>query len=421
VILLYEFPDRYTPTAEASAGAVDGVTWLTANEVGAEGTPVPIGAALHVRGWAANLDVTGPATQVIVSVDGRHKHHARLGGSRPDVARHFGNDSLTTSGFEAIVTTGRLAPGEHEIVAYSVDAQSRRYARISQSMPFTIVADWKAVPAEMQTSKTVCAGSLDEVRDESRGIALVPVDGVLAIPRGVRLSLRGWFCNPGATTAFRGGYAIIDDERAYPLEYGLSRPDVAGSFDGPVPSDVGFSVEIPTITLKRGEHQLKIVGAGSDADAVFMTPISLQLLVGPSASARITLNEMTAAFLDDVVRIKRGVAREVGAPLRVVRGDRLFVRGWAFDEAARGVAAGVALMIDGRLEVPALYGLPRPDVAEAHQNEGLVRSGFTAEIDTDDLAAGLHTADCRVLSRDGRGAYATAQRFEFEVLEVNES
>lgn len=75
-------------------------------------------------------------------------------------------------------------------------------------------------------------------------------------------------------------------------------------------------------------------------------------------------------------------------------------------------------MIDGKIEVPALYGLPRPDVAEVHGNDAFLRSGFSGEIETDDLAAGLHTAECRVLSRDGRGAYLTAQRFEFELNEV---
>jgi hypothetical protein len=126
---------------------------------------------------------------------------------------------------------------------------------------------------------------------------------------------------------------------------------------------------------------------------------------------------MTSAFLDDVVRIRQGSAREVGAPLRVVRGDLLFVRGWAIDDSVRNIAAGVVIVIDGQIEVPALYGLPRPDVADFHQNEALMRSGFTGEIETGQLQLGLHSAECRVLSRDGRGAFSTAQRFEFEVYE----
>jgi hypothetical protein len=415
MLLLYEFPDRYTGAADALTGAVDGVTWLTADEVGPEGEPVPSGAALHVRGWAPNLDVTGPATQVVLSVDGVHKHHARVGGLRPDVARHFDNDNLGASGFEAIVTTGRLAPGEHEIVAYSVDAKSRRYARLAQSLTFTIVVDWKSLPPDVVRRDTLCAGNLDEVVDESRGRTLEPIDGTVAVPRGSLLTLRGWLSNRSPAAPFEAAYALVDGERAYPLEYGSPRPDVSGALEGAESTDVGFRVSIPTVTLKRGMHRIEIVGM--DGDTVVPSPITLEIIVGQSSSARFALHQMTSAFLEDVVRIRTGTAPELGGPLRVMRGDRLFVRGWAIDDVARDVAAGVVFVIDGRIEVPALYGLPRPDVAEVHQNDALVRSGFSGEIETDDLPAGLHRAECRVLARDGRGAFSTAQRFDFEVSE----
>jgi hypothetical protein len=416
-MLLFEFPDRYTANADVT-GNIDGVTWLTADEVGREGEPVPSGAALHVRGWAPNLDASGPATAVVLSVDGSHKYHARIGGLRPDVARHFDNDGLSTSGFEAIVTTGRLAPGDHEIVAYTVDAQQRRYARVAQTLHFTIVADWTSLPADAPRRDTVCSGSLDRIVDESRGLTLTPNAGVVAVPRGSLLSLAGWFYDPSTTETITRAYAVVDGERAFPVAYGEPRLDVAAQVGRAMPAEVGFSVSIPTVTLKRGMHSVEIFALAADGATLIATPINLQIIVGQSSSARLPLAEMTLAFLDDVVRVQRGPAREVGAPLRILRGDRLFVRGWAVDEPARNVAAGVVIVIDGKIEVPALYGLPRPDVAEVHGNDAFLRSGFSGEIETDDLAAGLHTAECRVLSRDGRGAYLTAQRFEFELNEV---
>jgi hypothetical protein len=337
---------------------------------------------------------------------------------RPDVARHFDNDGLSTSGFEAIVTTGRLAPGDHEIVAYTVDAQQRRYARVAQTLHFTIVADWTSLPADAPRRDTVCSGSLDRIVDESRGLTLTPNAGVVAVPRGSLLSLAGWFYDPSTTETITRAYAVVDGERAFPVAYGEPRLDVAAQVGRAMPAEVGFSVSIPTVTLKRGMHSVEMFALAADGATLIATPINLQIIVGQSSSARLPLAEMTLAFLDDVVRVQRGPAREVGAPLRILRGDRLFVRGWAVDEPARNVAAGVVIVIDGKIEVPALYGLPRPDVAEVHGNDAFLRSGFSGEIETDDLAAGLHTAECRVLSRDGRGAYLTAQRFEFELNEV---
>ena len=358
---------------------------------------------------------------MILSVDGVQQFHARVGGSRPDVASTFDNSALGPSGFEAIITTGRLAPGEHEIVAFTVDSQARRYARIAQAMSFTIVADWKTLSPETPRRETGCEGNLDLIVDESRDMTLVVTNDCVWVPRGSLLSLRGWFFDPTTLSPLEAAYAIVDGERAYPGEYGAPRPDVGEFLGRPIASEIGFNIRIPTIALTRGTHEVEIVGSIDDGQSIVPTSIVLQFVVGQSTSARVPLREMTSAYLDDVVRISRSAARDVAAPLRLVRGDRIFVRGWAFDEPAREIAAGVTLLIDDRIEVPTLYGLPRPDIAETFENEALVRSGFTAEIDTALLKPGLHRAECRVLARDGRGALTTAQRFDFEVFEPSDA
>ncbi len=415
MLLLYEFPDRYDPVPQGLAGAVDGLSWLTKDRIGPAGEPVPVGAALHVRGWAPNLDVTGPATNVIVTVDGTQKHHARLGKPRPDLARRYDDDAMAASGFEAIITTGQLAPGEHELIAFTVDERTRRYARIAQTLTFSVVADWTTIPKDKPRAETVCVGSLDEVFDESRGIAVETVDGSVTIPRGALLSLRGWFCDPDASAPFTEAYAIVDGERAYKVDYGSARIDAVAQFGKPVSPLVGFAARVPTVNLQRGTHQLDIVAMSADGETLVRSPISLQLVVGPAASARLPLEEMTSAFLDEVVRVQSEVVYQSGAPLLVAQGDHLFVRGWAIDEPAQSVAAGVVFIIDDRMEVSALYGLPRPDVAETLRNPNLTRCGFTVEIETEALAVGFHKAECRVHARDGRGAFMTAQRFDFEV------
>ena len=202
----------------------------------------------------------------------------------------------------------------------------------------------------------------------------------------------------------------------YRAEYGTPRPDVAEQLG--YPDDIGFLAQIPTSAIVPGPHVIELVASVEGDDVIVRTPVVVNLVVGEALPWRVVLDEMTAAYIDDVVRFQPGPPRDLGAPLRLARGDRLFVRGWALDESAQAPAAGVLLMVDGTIEVSALYGLPRPDVAAARSDDTFLKTGFTAEIRTDALAKGMHSVTCRVLARDGRGALATAQRFDFEVSEI---
>jgi hypothetical protein len=150
---------------------------------------------------------------------------------------------------------------------------------------------------------------------------------------------------------------------------------------------------------------------------VVRTSLALRLTIGEPLPARIPLQETTTALIDEVVRIEDGAAGSAAAPLRVRRGDRIFVRGWAFDQSAQSLAAGVVFVIDDAIEHVALYGLDRPDVAASLKNDGLTRSGFSCEFETDNIVTGMHTATCRVLARDGRGALQTNQTFTFELFD----
>jgi hypothetical protein len=176
---------------------------------------------------------------------------------------------------------------------------------------------------------------------------------------------------------------------------------------------------VPTAGLSPGTHEIGIVARASAADGgVVRMPVTLHIVVGDMLPARVKLESMAAAFIDDIVRIQPGKPRDLGAPLRLARNDVLFVRGWAVDEVSASPAAGVVLVIDGNVEVTAMYGLPRDDVAAARGSDAMVPTGFTAEIDTALLKVGNHAVECYVLAQNGRGAYGTGQRFDFELVDV---
>jgi hypothetical protein len=414
VLLLFEFPDRYSDAGGAANGAIDGAAWMTSDRTGDTGDPVPSGTALFVRGWATDLAATGPATDVVLLVDGSEKFHARLGVPRPDVARTHG-DAFAACGYEGVITTGRLVPGPHVVTAYSVDADGRRYAQLATQMPFSIVADWMTLPDRTPASEDA-DGSLDEVVDESRGLRVTPNGRAATVPRGAVLTLRGWFYDPNLPTSGVEAFAVVDGVQAFAATYGATRLDAVELTGTP---NVGFDARVPTAGLAPGVHEISIAArAGGPEGPTLRMPVAMRIVVGDMLPARVKLDAMAAAFIDDIVRIQPGVPRDFGAPLRLARGDTLFVRGWAIDEVSVSPAAGVVLLIDRSLEETAVYGLPRGDVAAARGSESFLPTGFTAEIDTTVMEAGKHSVECYVLAADGRGAFGTGQRFDFEVLEA---
>jgi hypothetical protein len=83
--------------------------------------------------------------------------------------------------------------------------------------------------------------------------------------------------------------------------------------------------------------------------------------------------------------------------------DAVILGGWAADREVRGPAGGVVLRVDGgRLEVPAVYGTGRDDVARSLNEPGYQRVGYRAVVSLADLGRGRHTLQLRVVSGDGR-------------------
>jgi hypothetical protein len=96
-------------------------------------------------------------------------------------------------------------------------------------------------------------------------------------------------------------------------------------------------------------------------------------------------------------------------------GTMLRVSGWAVDDRARTVAAGVVVFVDGGAETAALYGLERPDVAQVLGNPGYRDCGFTADAPTLSLAPGRHSLGLRIFNADGTGFYEPPVRFFFDI------
>jgi hypothetical protein len=99
----------------------------------------------------------------------------------------------------------------------------------------------------------------------------------------------------------------------------------------------------------------------------------------------------------------------------VIDTEEITMGGWAVDQPAQNVAGGVYVTVDGKTDVPTLYGTERPDVATAHNNPSYRLSGFAASILTSTLDKGRHTLGIKILTADRRGYYEPDQKIEIDV------
>ncbi len=92
------------------------------------------GGQITCNGWAVDFEA-GLVQKVELFIDGYFVANATLGGSRPDVAAHFGRPDFTTAGFSISTTVQGLALGNHLAV---IRATSQAGATQEQSRTFTV-------------------------------------------------------------------------------------------------------------------------------------------------------------------------------------------------------------------------------------------------------------------------------------------
>lgn len=81
------------------------------------------------------------------------------------------------------------------------------------------------------------------------------------------------------------------------------------------------------------------------------------------------------------------------------------ISGWAVDQQAKKQAGDVFVTIDDKLDIPALYGLDRKDVADHFKNKHYRFSGFQASFLTAALDKGQHSISLKILTADKKGYY----------------
>ena len=93
----------------------------------------------------------------------------------------------------------------------------------------------------------------------------------------------------------------------------------------------------------------------------------------------------------------------------------LTIQGWAVDQQAQNTAGGVFINIDGQIDIPALYGRDRPDVATLLMDNRYRFSGFFASFSTALVGEGQHVLSLKIVTADKKGYYEADQKIILEI------
>jgi 4-amino-4-deoxy-L-arabinose transferase-like glycosyltransferase len=99
----------------------------------------------------------------------------------------------------------------------------------------------------------------------------------------------------------------------------------------------------------------------------------------------------------------------------VQRGQSLHFHGWAFDSTSGLPESAAYFVIDGSRRVPVTYGLFEAQFVTRMHDDGLARTGFTADIQTAGLPDGDHVAKLFVVDHAKRHTYPTTLELRFRV------
>jgi hypothetical protein len=95
--------------------------------------------------------------------------------------------------------------------------------------------------------------------------------------------------------------------------------------------------------------------------------------------------------------------------------DTISIVGHAEDVEAQAPAGGVFIEADGAMDIPAAYGLPRPDAAREFGSRRFFYSGFEADFAAALLKLGRHSLRVKVISADGKRFSLSEEAFILDI------
>lgn len=234
----------------------------------------------------------------------------------------------------------------------------------------------------------------------------------ITVAGGAAITLHGWAVDaPNGMVA--GGVIVSVDAANYQAMYGVVRQDVAAQYNNPAYTKSGFTITFPANMLSPGQHKVAIKVLTKDQKSYYQPDQTVDIEIGQALNT-LTKRDGTTTYSIDSLNDTQFTTAPT-APLPIAASASITLRGWAVDAAANTVAGGVIVSIDGTMDVQAVYGVDRPDVANALKNPAYAKSGFNVTFPASKLSHGRHAITIRILTNDRTGYYQPSQEVDIEI------
>ncbi|MFT8316348.1 MAG: NlpC/P60 family protein [Clostridium sp.] len=288
-----------------------------------------------IGGWALNKS---GIKEVQILVDGKFKGRAKIGISRPDVAKVYPAYGSKTSGYNYILNSSSISQGSHTIAVKAIGKDN--------------------------TSNT----SLVKI-NVNRLPSMVDIDTPTSgFNVNNNFNVTGWALNGSGVKQVQ---VYVDNTLIGNASTGRFRPDVAKVFPKYNNKNSGYSLTIPKNRIPVGNHTIVVRANGNDGI--------------------ITTNSVKISKPKDLLCID---SPQQGQYVK----NSLTIAGWALSiENMRQVK----ILVDNKFVGNASIGLSRPDVAKAYPFYLKGNSGFRYSLDVSKLSKGNHTITVSAIDVSG--------------------
>lgn len=264
------------------------------------------------------------------------------------------------------------------------------------------------LPIDAQTSKQWVRASLataQRLRQVNANSAAFGFRGYVYNVNTV--TLQHWLANQKGLSLIQIEPVVTGDSKAGYLQW-LTKGDAARAFTL-VTAQKGQGDILPAVTDKYMDEAAREAG---------FLPLSSMLL--PDAriitfwERRSPINidftklkpiDKTTLYSIDMINNSNSEEQKYQIKLNSKNNDFCNIEGWAVDSNAGLPAGGVFFNIDGKVNIPALYGIERQDVADSYKNKNYKYSGFSGNLAIYSLSKGEHVLLVKVITHDKKHYY----------------
>lgn len=240
---------------------------------------------LELSGWAINETQEKSAENMYLILDSDF-YSSEYGIRRKGVSNKYQNPSYLESGFHTQISLENIPTGFYSLKFCTINHKDKTKQVIKE-----ITLYWneqEKIKQALNTNSDIPENilpfkQLSTIKaNTSYGLNInnqkaPPKKGAIIIEKNI-LNITGWALDKYAEKLASGVYILIDNQ-PFLANYGYARPDVAKFHNNPTYTPCGFSLNIPTAKIGKGEHVVEIRVVRTDKKSIYASDKKIKILI----------------------------------------------------------------------------------------------------------------------------------------------